>query len=108
VKELLNRRADVKDTQAIRLQASAISGVALSLVTLPFDNLKTKLQKMTPDAHGNYPYAGVMDCLKKTVKREGVLGLWVGYPTFYARVAPHSMLVLLVQDFLHINFGSHK
>ena len=106
--EWLNRNAATKDTQMIRLQASAISGVALSLVTLPFDNLKTKLQKMTPDALGKYQYSGTLDCLKQTIRREGVLGLWVGDPTFYARVAPHSMLVLLVQDYLHINFGSHK
>lgn len=108
VKEWLNNRSPVKDTQMIRLQSSAISGIVLSIVSLPFDNIKTKMQKMAKDAHGNYPYRGVIHCFQKSIQREGFLGLWVGYPTFYARVAPHSMLVLLIQDFLHINFGHNK
>ena len=108
IKEWLNKRSEVKDTQSIRLKASAISGVVLSLVSLPFDNAKTKLQKMTKDAKGNYPYTGIVDCFRKSIQREGVAGLWVGYPTYYMRVAPHAMLVLLVQDFLHLTFGQHK
>ena len=108
IKEWFNKRSEVKDTQSIRLKASAVSGIVLSLVSLPFDNVKTKMQKMTKDANGNYPYKGIFDCFKKSVQREGVAGLWVGYPTFYMRVAPHAMLVLLVQDFLHLNFGQHK
>lgn len=108
IKEWFNKRSDVKDTQAIRLKASAVAGFVLSLVSLPFDNIKTKMQKMTKDANGNYPYKGVVDCFRKSIQREGISGLWVGYPTFYMRVAPHAMLVLLVQDFLHINFGQNK
>lgn len=57
---------------------------------------------------GKYPYSGVFDCLKKTVKREGPLGPWVGYPTYYFRVAPHAMTSLLVLDYLTIKFGDNK
>lgn len=32
----------------IRLVASAISGIAVSLIALPFDNVKTKILKMKP------------------------------------------------------------
>jgi len=35
----------------IRLVASAISGIAVSLISLPFDNVKTKVLKMKA---GNY------------------------------------------------------
>lgn len=64
---------------------------------------------MNKDANGKYPYKGLWDCLKKSVQREKITGLWVGYPTFYFRVAPHSMIVLLVQDWLHMNFNkNHK
>jgi hypothetical protein len=54
--------------------------------------------KAGPD--GKYPYTGVVDCITKTLQREGVLKLWVGLPTFYVRVAPHAMITLLVQDYL--------
>jgi len=42
-----------------------------------------------------------MDCFIKTVTREGPLKLWVGFPTFYARVGTHAMTVIFNQ--IHIN-----
>jgi hypothetical protein len=37
-----------KETMNIRLVASAISGTAVSVCSLPFDNIKTKVLKMKP------------------------------------------------------------
>jgi len=48
---------------------------------------------MKANAEGKYPYNGVVDCIRKSVAREGVTGLWTGLPTFYFRVAPHAMIV---------------
>jgi solute carrier family 25 oxoglutarate transporter 11 len=42
---------------------------------------------------GRLPYAGVADCFRKTVAREGFFGLWAGFPVYYARVAPYTMIV---------------
>jgi solute carrier family 25 oxoglutarate transporter 11 len=53
------------------------------------------------DAAGELPYSGIIDCFVKSVKREGFLNLWVGLPTYYFRVAPHAMISILVQDYLH-------
>jgi solute carrier family 25 oxoglutarate transporter 11 len=64
-------------------------------MSLPFDNIKTKLQKMKVGADGLYPYKGVPDCFAKTVAREGFFGLWVGFPVYYSRVAPHAMIVII-------------
>lgn len=50
--------------------------------------------KARPD--GTYPYSGVPDCLRQSIAREGVVGLWIGFPVFYTRVAPHAMITLLV------------
>ncbi len=106
VKEFLNRHSENKNSKTTRLAASAISGLICSFMSLPFDNIKTKMQKMVRNSNGVYPYNGVFDCFMKSIKREGVIGLWVGYPTFYFRVAPHAMIALLILDFLHINFGN--
>jgi len=101
VKERLNKWKGSKDTRSTRLTASAIAGLLAALASLPADNLKTKFQKMKAGADGKLPYKGILDCLGKTIKNEGVLGLWVGFPTYYFRVAPHAMIALLTQDFLH-------
>ena len=63
---------------------------------------------MSKNAQGVYPYSGVLDCLKKTIQREGVLGLWVGYPTYYFRVAPHAMTALIVLEELNLFFKNDK
>ena len=55
--------------------------------------------KALPD--GKMPYANIFDCMKQTLAREGVSGLWVGYPTFYFRIAPHVMITLIINDFLN-------
>lgn len=88
-----------------RCIAVLMSGVVCATVALPSDNLKTKLQKMKAGPDGKLPYRGMFDCLLKSVKREGVLGLWVGLPTFITRVAPYSVAVLMINDYLNTHFG---
>ncbi len=75
------------------LCASAISGVFTALFSLPFDNMKTRLQKMKANPDGTLPYSGLLDCFKKTFGREGIRGLYAGLPTYYFRMAPHAMIV---------------
>jgi len=84
------------------IRASAGAGFVCSVLSLPFDNIKVKLYKMKPDSAGNYPYLGVLDCFKKSIKREGISGLWVGFNYFYMRQAPHAMIVniYLIIDFI--------
>jgi solute carrier family 25 oxoglutarate transporter 11 len=53
---------------------------------------------MMPDEHGKLPYKGFGDCFMKTASREGVAGLWVGFNTFFARVAPHAIISLVLID----------
>jgi solute carrier family 25 oxoglutarate transporter 11 len=89
-----------------RIIAGIGSGIICSCVSLPFDNVKTKLQKMKADAQGNVPYTGMIDCFKKSIAREGVTGLWVGLPTFIIRIAPHTIISLFIMDWLNSNFGS--
>lgn len=99
-KERLNKLTNTTDTLSTRIIASFVGGFLGAFCSLPFDNAKTKIQKMKPDAAGVMPYKNIGDCLLKTVKYEGVTGLWVGFPVFYARVAPHAGISLLTLDFL--------
>jgi len=39
--------------------------------------------------------------MTKTIANEGLTSLWVGLPTYYFRVAPHAMISVIVQDYLH-------
>jgi len=92
------------ESYTTKLGASAIAGFLAAFICLPFDNIKTKLQKMKKAPDGTLPYKGIIDCAKKTVAREGVTGFWAGFPTFYVRIAPHAMIVLLSSDYLRKYF----
>merc|ERR1712032_1491405 len=79
--------------------ASAIAGFFASFFSLPFDYVKTQVQKMKPDpVTGELPFKGPVDCAMQQVKTGGITRLWTGFPTYYVRIAPHAMITLIAQD----------
>ena len=77
--------------------ASAVSGFFASACSLPFDYVKTQIQKMQPDANGKYPYTGSLDCVMKTLKSGGPFKFYTGFPVYCVRIAPHVMVMLIFQ-----------
>ena len=73
-----------------RFGASAIAGFFASFFSLPFDFIKTRLQKQSKGPDGKLPYAGFFDCARKVVRDEGWLRFYRGFGTYYVRIAPHA------------------
>lgn len=46
-------------------------------------------------ADGKPMYSGLLDVWKKTIMTEGVSALWKGVVPYYARVAPHTILLFI-------------
>ena len=63
----------------IQLLASFCAAAGTTTGSLPFDNIKIKIQKQKAGPDGILPYKGVSDCISKTIVREGVTGLWSGF-----------------------------
>ncbi|KAJ7567065.1 hypothetical protein O6H91_02G130900 [Diphasiastrum complanatum] len=74
------------------LGASAVSGFFASAFSLPFDYVKTQIQKMQPGPDGKFPYTGSLDCALKTLKAGGPLKFYSGFGTYCVRIAPHVMM----------------
>ncbi|GER50730.1 mitochondrial substrate carrier family protein [Striga asiatica] len=72
--------------------ASTVSGFFAAACSLPFDYVKTQIQKMQPDAAGKYPYTGSLDCALKTLKAGGPFKFYTGFPVYCVRIAPHVMM----------------
>lgn len=105
-----------KNTQT--LTASAIAGFFASFLSLPFDFIKTRLQKQTRAADGTLPYRGFAHCAMKVAREEGLMRFYRGFATYCkcscgnlrtdqrltiladVRIAPHAMVTLLVADWL--------
>ncbi|KAF1912107.1 mitochondrial carrier domain-containing protein [Ampelomyces quisqualis] len=76
--------------QTQTLAASGVAGFFASFLSLPFDFIKTRLQKQTRAADGSLPYKGMFDCFKKVAAEEGLLRFYRGFGTYYVRIAPHA------------------
>ncbi|KAH8666788.1 mitochondrial carrier domain-containing protein [Xylariales sp. PMI_506] len=87
-------------TRSQTLTASAIAGFFASFLSLPFDFVKTRLQKQQKGPDGKLPYNSMVDCFQKVAKKEGLLRFYRGFGTYYVRIAPHAMVTLIVVDYL--------
>ncbi len=67
----------------------------------PIDFVKTRLQNQPYDANGKGTiYSGIVDCFRKSIKSEGVRGLYRGLPAQLIGVAPEKAIKLATNDLL--------
>lgn len=66
-----------------KFTAGSLAGVFSTIITFPFDLAKTKLSLTAPDY-----YKGMIDCLNKTLKSEGVRGWFNGLKPTLAGAIP--------------------
>jgi len=92
-KEYLEVKLGKERTNMAWILSSIISGGIAATMSLPFDNVKTKMQKMTRLPDGTMPYKSLLDCAIKTATNESIIGFWAGLPTYIVRICPHVMIV---------------
>lgn len=78
------------------IASHAVASFTASLVATttvnPFDTIKTRF--MT----ARHNYKGPLDCLTRTIRAEGVLGLYKGWVPQYFRTGPRTFLTFLVLE----------
>ena len=94
-KEVLESLGLKKGSPPVILGSAMIAGFFASVCSLPFDYVKTQMQKMKPDANGMVPYTSAMDCAVKTMREGGPLKFYTGFPTYFVRIAPHATITLV-------------
>ncbi|KAM3424570.1 hypothetical protein BST61_g6566 [Cercospora zeina] len=90
-KHQLKQRTTMSDRN-ITVAASGIAGFFAAFFSLPFDFLKTRLQR------GGSQYTGMVDCAVQAYRKEGLLRFYRGFGTYFLRIAPHSIITLIVAD----------
>eukprot|EP00911_Craspedida_sp_UC1_P002445 UC1_evm4s1820 len=76
--------------------ASFVSGLVGAVFSLPFDFVKTQIQRMKPDPQGRMPFKGPIDCARKTLAEHGPLRFYAGLPTYSMRIAPMITLTWFI------------
>ena len=89
---MLEKAGFEKGGQAVVLGGATIAGVFAAACSLPFDFVKTRIQKMEPLPDGTMPYKGPVDCAMKTFSQEGFLKFYTGFPTYCVRYGPYTAL----------------
>lgn len=86
------------DGLGLFVSSALVSAVIYCTASLPLDITKTRIQNMKPDAAGNLPYKGLVDCMMKIPKTEGILGLWKGFPPYFMRSGGHTIFMFLFKE----------
>jgi hypothetical protein len=86
-KEAIQAAGFEKGSMVPVVGGALIAGFFASACSLPFDFVKTRMQKMTPGADGKMPYAGPVDCALKTLAQEGPLKFYSGFPTYIVELS---------------------
>jgi len=94
-----------EDNIYVHFCASMVAGLVAAAVTSPVDVVKTRV--MNQPVIGGRPtlYLSTVDCVRKTVKAEGLLSLYKGFVPNWIRIGPHTIITFLVYEQLRLLFG---
>jgi solute carrier family 25 oxoglutarate transporter 11 len=77
MKQVMLKTKYFKDDLITHFLASFSAGFIATVVTSPIDVAKTRIMNQKPDpVTGQLQYKGVSDCLIRTMKSEGFIGLY--------------------------------
>jgi len=87
----------LKDGVTTHVAASMLSGVVTALLGTPADVMKTRM--IAQHYGGADPiYRNSLDCVRQTVRREGLAALWKGLTPTYLRLAPWHTIFFVAYE----------
>ncbi|CAG8704400.1 8183_t:CDS:2 [Cetraspora pellucida] len=96
IKQWIIKKTGMNDNILLHSLASMITGLCVCTTMNPFDVISTRMynQKMDINGKGSL-YKSTFDCFIKTIKAEGIQGLYKGFIPHYFRIGPHTILTLV-------------
>lgn len=103
LKQLCDQHGLSADSRHYFVMGAASKGAA-TLVSYPFQVVKSRLQQRFDATR--VPYDGVVDCVRRTFRLEGVRGFYKGLVPNLYRVAPSSALTLVIYEKVRASLAS--
>ncbi|KAJ2514321.1 mitochondrial aspartate-glutamate transporter agc1 [Coemansia sp. RSA 1939] len=94
--------------QAYNFVVGAIAGGIGAAVVYPIDLVKTRMQNQRVAVVGEMMYKNSIDCFRKVIRNEGILGLYRGLGPQLVGVAPEKAIKLTVNDFVRARLTDTK
>ncbi|KAK6179631.1 hypothetical protein SNE40_011945 [Patella caerulea] len=88
----------------LHIVSSMVAGLATAVTTSPVDVVKTRIMNQ----HGtgaDKTYTSAFDCLFKTIRSEGPLGLYKGFIPNWLRLGPHTIVTFFIFEQLRHCIG---
>lgn len=110
-------RGSIGDTRempfVVRFGLGGLAGIVGCTIVYPLDLAKTRLMNQrtafasaaasaSSTASGSAHYRGVADCLRKTIKHDGIRGLYRGLPANVVGITPEKAIKLSVNDYIRL------
>ncbi|XP_069694850.1 mitochondrial 2-oxoglutarate/malate carrier protein-like isoform X2 [Periplaneta americana] len=106
IKEFLVDKGYMNDNLASHSVSSMISGLVVSVASLPIDAVKTRLQNMKT-IDGVPEYTGLLDAGTKIIQKEGLHALFKGLTPYYLRLGPNTIFYFIFLEELTILYKKH-
>lgn len=87
-----------------RFTLGSIAGAIGATAVYPIDLVKTRMQNQRSSIVGELAYRNSIDCFKKVIRHEGLVGLYRGLVPQLLGVAPEKAIKLTVNDLIRDKF----
>nr|XP_006824534.1 PREDICTED: mitochondrial substrate carrier family protein ucpB-like [Saccoglossus kowalevskii] len=93
-KHLLLNTGLMKEGPVLHVLCSVFASFMTAVTTSPVDVVKTRImnQRIKGLIKGEYLYKNSLDCFIKTLKSEGLIGLYKGFIPNWMRFGPHTVI----------------
>ncbi|KAK3586068.1 hypothetical protein CHS0354_033189 [Potamilus streckersoni] len=91
VKHQLLTHTALQDDHFTHFLASVCSGFVSAIMGTPADVIKTRIMNQSTKDGRPLLYNGAIDCLMKTIRKEGFWALYKGFIPIWSRMAPWSL-----------------
>ena len=110
IKEILVHYFDLEPrAPTTHLQAAIGAAFFSVLASSPADVVRSRIMNQPRDEFANpTKYTSSWDCMKKSVKAEGITCMWKGGTAAFFRNGPHCVVNFLIVEQLRNYFGSHR
>lgn len=96
----------MKEGPFLHVVASSVAGFITNCITSPIDMVRTRYMNQKKDGNKKpVLYRGTLDCIMKTVRKEGLFGLYKGFIPNWTRTGTHTVVTFFVFEQLRAFVG---
>jgi len=98
--DFLHKNYEIENPNLTKLVCGGFAGMTAISITYPTDLIRRRLQLQHFGCDSVPEYNGIIDCAKKVLKSEGLIGLYRGLPAAYIKTFPSLAIQLYMIDTL--------